>query len=464
MISQHDSGSSSATTKSGISAGSINITDTAKQTQDVAGINRDTTDLNGSVSKLPDVNNLLSAQADTMNAAQAAGQAVSQGIGAYADMKRDTALSVAQTAKDNGDLDAEAAALAEANQWMEGGHSRAELQAAGGALIGGLGGGSAFTALGGAAGAGMSSLMANPTKQLADSVTDATGSSLIGNLSGNIVAGLGGALVGGSAGAAMASDVDLYNQGNDTNSKKANAKAAALLAQLNSDRAATLSAISNLSAGTWNGAVKVATAVVNIPNGGPFATPGDPGYISLNGLKLPYTQGDQTGAGIELLTTLLATKGVGEGSASNVSAETSAATRVEAVASSANSVTLYRGDSAAQTQFLSKLAQSQGVDASNAAIAAAESQGSVSYLFENHGLNSGGSPYISLTTSKEVAESFARGVTGTQAGYVTEFKVPSNLAEPNFENPNVWEREYLYPTQIDKNYVTSQYRVTPKKP
>jgi len=131
---------------------------------------------------------------------------------------------------------------------------------------------------------------------------------LIGNISGNIVSGLGGALVGGSSGAAMASDVNLYNQGNDTGDTKAKAKAGALLAQLNSDRAATLNAISNLPAGTWNGMVDVATAAVNIPNGGPFATPGDPGYISLNGLKLPYAQGDQTGSNIELLATLLATK------------------------------------------------------------------------------------------------------------------------------------------------------------
>jgi filamentous hemagglutinin len=308
MMSQDANGDQSSTTKSAISAGTITITDGANQTQNVAGVNRDTSNLNGSVSQTPNVQNLLSAQADTMNAAQAAGQAVSQGIGAYADMKRDEALDAAQTAANNGDLEGEAAALDEANQWMEGGTSRAALQAVGGALIGGLGGGSALTALGGAAGAGASSLLANQTKQLAGEIADATGSSLIGNISGNIVSGLGGALVGGSSGAAMASDVNLYNQGNDTGDTKAKAKAGALLAQLNSDRAATLNAISNLPAGTWNGMVDVATAAVNIPNGGPFATPGDPGYISLNGLKLPYAQGDQTGSNIELLATLLATK------------------------------------------------------------------------------------------------------------------------------------------------------------
>jgi hypothetical protein len=198
--------------------------------------------------------------------------------------------------------------LSEANQWMEGGTSRAELQAAGGALIGGLSGGSPLTALGGAAGAGFSSLLANQAKQLTGAITDATGSSLIGNISGNIMAGLGGALVGGSAGAAMASDVNLYNQGNDDGDKKATAKAAALLAQLNSDRVAALGAISQAPAGIWNSVVDLASMAVNIPNGGPLATPSDPGYVSLDGLRLPYAAGNQTGSNIELLATLLATK------------------------------------------------------------------------------------------------------------------------------------------------------------
>lgn len=328
MLSQHDSGSSSATTKSAISAGTINVTDTANQTQDVASINRDTTNLNGTVSKLPDVNNLLSAQADTMNAAQSAGQVVSQGIGAYADSKRDAALNAAQAARDNGDLDGEAAALAEAGQWMEGGSSRAELQVAGGALIGGLGG-TPLTALGGAAGAGASSLLANQTKRLADSITDVTGSSLLGNISANIAAGVGGALVGGSAGAAMASDVELYNQGRDDGNKAAREKIAALQAQLDRDRAALSNAAANLPAGVWNGLVNVGSALINLPNGGPFAAPGDPGYISLNGLRMPYTSGDQTGAGIELAATILATRGIGKGAAAEVSesaAQTVAAT------------------------------------------------------------------------------------------------------------------------------------------
>jgi filamentous hemagglutinin len=164
-----------------------------------------------------------------MQAAQAAGQTVSQGIGAYADMKRDDAVAALQAAKDRGDTAGLAAALADYNNWREGGDSRAELHAAGGALIGGLGGGSAFSTIGGAAGAGMSSLLAPQTKALSDSVSDATGSSLIGNLAGNIASGMGGAIMGGTAGAATASNVNLYNQGNNKDEAKARKTVAQIL-------------------------------------------------------------------------------------------------------------------------------------------------------------------------------------------------------------------------------------------
>ncbi|MFM0492080.1 hemagglutinin repeat-containing protein, partial [Paraburkholderia graminis] len=221
MISQNDSGAQNATARSAVSAGTISIADGPHQTQDVASLSRDTTNPNGTVTKTPDVNAILNKQADTMQAAQAAGQTVSQGIGAYADMKRDDAVTALQAAKDRGDTEGMAAALADYNNWREGGDSRAELHAAGGALIGGLGGGSAFSTIGGAAGAGMSSLLAPQTKELSDAVAGATGSSLIGNLAGNIASGMGGAIIGGTAGAAGASNVNLYNQGNNKNEDKA---------------------------------------------------------------------------------------------------------------------------------------------------------------------------------------------------------------------------------------------------
>ncbi|QNB16453.1 filamentous hemagglutinin N-terminal domain-containing protein [Paraburkholderia tropica] len=212
MVSQNESGNQSSTTRSAISAGTINVTNGAGQTQDIASLSRDTTNTNGTIAKTPDVNDILNQQADTMAAAQAAGQVVAQGVGTYADQKRDDAAAAYNDAYKRGDSEGMAAAAADYNNWKEGGDSRAELHAAGGALIGGLGGGGAFSTIGGAAGAGLASKMAGTLNDISKGVASATGSDLIGNLAANIAAGVGGAAVGGTAGAAMGSNVHLYNQ------------------------------------------------------------------------------------------------------------------------------------------------------------------------------------------------------------------------------------------------------------
>ncbi|WP_052391841.1 hemagglutinin repeat-containing protein [Paraburkholderia bannensis] len=204
MISQNENGDSSATTRSAVSAGTINVTNAGAQVQDVANLSRDTTNTNGTVAATPNVQNILSQQADTMQAAQAAGQVVAQGIGAYADNKREAASKAGDQAT--------------AAAWDEGGDNRTALHIAGGALIGGLGGG-ALDALGGAAGAGVASAMARDLDRISNGVASETGSPLIGNLAANIVAGLGGAVVGGTAGAATASNVDLYNRQLDPKEK-----------------------------------------------------------------------------------------------------------------------------------------------------------------------------------------------------------------------------------------------------
>ncbi|EKS9888255.1 hemagglutinin repeat-containing protein, partial [Burkholderia pyrrocinia] len=216
MMSQSDSGSENATTRSGVSAGTINVTNPAGQTQDVANLNRDTSNLNGTVSKTPDVQNLLDKQADVMNAAQAAGQVVAQGIGSYADMKHAEAQRAADAAGLAGDKTAQAAYQAEADSWDEGGTNRVYLHIAGGALIGGLGGGGVGSAAQGAAGAGLAALLADQTAQAAKEVAGATDSTLAGKVSGNLLVGALGWLVGGTAGAATASNVNLYNQWNHT--------------------------------------------------------------------------------------------------------------------------------------------------------------------------------------------------------------------------------------------------------
>ncbi|MCC8393715.1 hemagglutinin repeat-containing protein [Paraburkholderia sp. MMS20-SJTR3] len=202
----------SATTRSAIGAGAINVTDGARQTQDVEALSRDTTNTNGTVSNTPDVNRILNQQADTMAAAQAAGHVVAQGIAAYADSKQETAQKAADAAKASGDMETYAKYQAEADSWDEGGADRVALHVAGGALLGGLAGGGIGPAAAGAAGAGMSSAWAGKLNGLADEIGGATGSMTLGNVTSNVLAGLSGALVGGGMGAFAASNADLYNR------------------------------------------------------------------------------------------------------------------------------------------------------------------------------------------------------------------------------------------------------------
>ncbi|SEJ87621.1 two-partner secretion domain-containing protein [Paraburkholderia diazotrophica] len=310
MLSQNDSGSSSATTASGISAGTINVTDAAHQTQDVASLNRDTSNTDGTVAKLPDVNNLLDKQADMMGATSAAGSAVATQIGAIANAKHDVAQKAADQAKASGDTELAAQYQAEADKWDEGGTYRLALHTAGGALIAGLGGGSA---VGGAVGAGLSAALAGKLNSLAD--TFGTGGEAdpgltAGNVAANIIAGGIGGLVGGNSGAFAAANADLYNRSNGNGEGQG------------SKGSEFLKAAGNGAAGAWNGLVGVAETLANLPNGGPLASPGDPGYISLDAARLTYTPGDQIGSNVELLTALLATKKIGKGSVAEADAMT----------------------------------------------------------------------------------------------------------------------------------------------
>ncbi len=138
------------------------------------------------------------------------------------------------------------------------------MQAAGGALIGGLGGGSVFTAVGGALGAGLTSKAAQGLNDIAAGVESETGSALLGNLTGNVVAGLGGALVGGTAGAATASNVQLYNQQLDPLMKKKSlvpssctatgpCNEAVMTAQMNATGANAQAASQNMATGALYG-------------------------------------------------------------------------------------------------------------------------------------------------------------------------------------------------------------------
>lgn len=215
MLGQNDSGSDSATTKSGVSAGTVTITDSANQKQDVASLNRDTTNTNGTVAKLPDMQNLLANQSDMMAAASAAGEAVSRRIGDYADkMMKDAAA--------NGDQ-------AGVDAWKEGGANRALMQGAGAALVTGLAGGNA---VGGAAGAAIASIASGKLNELSSAIagSDPTGNANINQALGNIVAnalatGAGG-VVGGESGAFSGYNVDRFNRQLHDNEKKAIAEKA----------------------------------------------------------------------------------------------------------------------------------------------------------------------------------------------------------------------------------------------
>ncbi len=215
MLSQNDSGSESATTRSAISQGTITITDKANQKQDVASLSRDTTGTNGTVSKTPDLQNILNNQADMMSAAQAAGQAVAQRIGDYADGKKAAADAAAKQATKDGNTELAAQYQQEADSWKEGGLNRAAMQAAGSALVSGLGGGNA---LAGAAGGGAASLAAGKLNDLAGSIASSspTGNKnvdeALGNIVSNALATAVGGAVGGNAGAFSGYNVDRFNR------------------------------------------------------------------------------------------------------------------------------------------------------------------------------------------------------------------------------------------------------------
>jgi filamentous hemagglutinin len=215
MIPQSESGSQDGVARSAVADGTINITNGANQKQDVAGLSRDTSNTNTQVGNNPDLQNILSKQSDMMAAAQAAGEAVAKTVGDVASSKRDQALANAVAAGQAGNTELQQQYLAEAKSWEDGGANRAALQAAGGALVAGLGAGNAML---GAVGAGASSLAAPALKDLSNSVADninmgnAELNQAIGNIAANIAAGGIGAVVAGGSGAATAANVDRFNR------------------------------------------------------------------------------------------------------------------------------------------------------------------------------------------------------------------------------------------------------------
>ncbi|APD13263.1 hypothetical protein RO07_08575 [Pandoraea pulmonicola] len=212
MLPQSESGSERGTTRSGVSDGTITLTNGASQTQDVASLNRDTSNLNETVNRTPDLQKLLGDQSRLMAAATAAGEAVARDIGTYADKKREAAQKLADGTTDP---ELKAQYQKEADDWKEGGDYRAAMHAAGGAIVAGLGGGNA---LGGALGAGLTSKLGGVLNELSDNIQKArpTGNKDIDQALAQIVAtGVGtviGAAAGGSSGAFTGFNVDRFNR------------------------------------------------------------------------------------------------------------------------------------------------------------------------------------------------------------------------------------------------------------
>ncbi|WP_174995681.1 hemagglutinin repeat-containing protein [Pandoraea horticolens] len=212
MLPQSESGSERGTTRSAVSEGTITVTNGASQTQDLASLNRDATNLNGTVSRTPDLQNLLNDQSRLMAAATAAGEAVARDIGTYANKKRDEAQKLADGASDP---ELKAQYQKEADDWKEGGDYRAAMHAAGGAIVAGLGGGNA---LGGALGAGLTSKLGGALNDLSAQIENShpTGNKDIDQALAQIVTtGLGtaiGAAAGGTSGAFTGFNTDRFNR------------------------------------------------------------------------------------------------------------------------------------------------------------------------------------------------------------------------------------------------------------
>ncbi|WP_338860674.1 hypothetical protein [Mycetohabitans rhizoxinica] len=201
-------------TQSAISDAEIEITNPDQQKQDIAGLNRHMTNLNGQVDKTPDVQQTLQNQGELMSAMRDAGEAVARRIGDVADAKRDALLKAAE---ESDDPQLKQQYLAEADQWDESGSYRVGLQSAGSSLVGGIGGGLLGAAHSGA-GSLVSALLANKLDEVSRQIVDQklTGNAeldkTLGNLVANVMATAVGGVVGGAQGAQAAYNVDRFNR------------------------------------------------------------------------------------------------------------------------------------------------------------------------------------------------------------------------------------------------------------
>ncbi|EJN00284.1 hypothetical protein PMI40_03618 [Herbaspirillum sp. YR522] len=204
-------GSQSSVTRSGVSGGTIVITDAAAQkaangmevAQLLASLNRDvdsSNDASGALSKAWNGEALRQQVEAEARIVQAFGQTAAKAIGDYADTKKIELKTAADVAEKNGDSALAQKLRDEAAGWDEGGTSRVAAHAAAGLLGGGLAGG-----LGAAASAQLMPALAARIKEMG------LPEELQGVVTAAAAAGIG-AIVGGGAGVATAVNVDLNNR------------------------------------------------------------------------------------------------------------------------------------------------------------------------------------------------------------------------------------------------------------
>jgi hypothetical protein len=134
----------------------------------------------------------------------------------------------------------------------------------------------------------------------------------------------------------------------------------------------------------------------------------------------------------------------------------------------------YRGDETLRSEFLSSMAQRDGIQKADSFLAGLNDESTRISLI-NHSYSSEGSALISTTQNRRVAEYFARGENQSQQGFVTEFRVPAGNQADVFKynefsefnmrpNPKIGltEQEYVVPGRIDTRYIHDQYQVSPR--
>jgi filamentous hemagglutinin len=215
------SGNKGGTTRSGISAGTLSITDDKKQTaltgksaeQTVAATNRDVVSGKDSGAVAKDWNGQKLKEEVTAQAqiTQAFSPMAAKEIGTYAGNKEKEAKDNAEAAGKAGDTAREAEFNAEAAKWAEGGAYRVALHAAAGGVAGGVGG---------ALGAGASAAAAREIDKLQEGaqkyleqvgMKPDSAQAVAKGVAGATAAGIG-AVAGGTAGAAVGMNVDVNNR------------------------------------------------------------------------------------------------------------------------------------------------------------------------------------------------------------------------------------------------------------